>query len=78
MFQPGTSVATNDVAHYLPEICLPNQKYITDRRIPILQVVNKIISIRLTPTESFKSICESKKCWLILCDQWGKSIVLYC
>ena len=35
--------------HYLHEIHLPNQKSITHRKISILQEVNKIISIRLTP-----------------------------
>ena len=49
MFQPGTSIANNDIARYLPEIPLPNLKSTTHRRIPILQVVNKIVSIRLTP-----------------------------
>ena len=48
MLQSGNRIATNDVACYLREIPLPNQKLITHRRIPILQVVNKIISIRLT------------------------------
>ena len=41
-----TYVFTNDVACYLAEIPLPNQKSITDKWIPILQVVNK--TIRLT------------------------------
>ena len=45
MFLPGTLIATTDVAHYLSEIPLPNQNSITHRPIPILQVVNKIISI---------------------------------
>ena len=49
MFYPGTSIATNDVANYLLEIPLPSQKSVTHRQIPILQLVNKIISIRLIP-----------------------------
>ena len=44
MFQPGTFIANNDIALYLP-----NQKSRTHRQIPILQVLNKIISIRLKP-----------------------------
>ena len=49
MSQPRTSIATNNLAVYLPEILLPNQKSLTHRKIPILQVVNKIMGIRLTP-----------------------------
>ena len=44
-----TSVASNDIAYYLPEILLANKRRLTHRRIFILQVVSKIVSIRLTP-----------------------------
>ena len=31
MFQPGTLIATNDVARYLPEVSLPIQKSINSQ-----------------------------------------------
>ena len=49
MFKPRTSIATNGVGCYLPEFPLPNQKSIYFKKVLILQIVNKIISIRLTP-----------------------------
>ena len=30
-----------------------------------------------TSYESIKSVYELRKCQMILCDQWGKTIVLY-
>ena len=41
-------IATSCVARYLPEIPLPNERSLTHLWIPILQVVSKIASIRLT------------------------------
>ena len=44
MFLPGTLIA-----HYLPEILLSNQNSIIHRQIPNAQVVNTIVSIKITP-----------------------------
>ena len=49
MFLLGTWIATNDVACYLPGIPVPSQKSMTHRKMPKAQVVNKIISIKITP-----------------------------
>ena len=69
MFYPGTLTATNG------EIPLPDSKSITHRQIPILQAVTKAVTKTLYA--SIKSVCESKRCWLIFHDQQGKFIVLY-
>ena len=51
IFKQGTSIPSNGGTP--PEIPVPNQKSITQRQIPILQtvnkIVNKIVSKRLTP-----------------------------
>ena len=61
-------IATNGIAQYLPEIPLPNQNSTTHRRNFILQVVNKITSIRLT-SKPYMSLSQ------VYVNQGGASLI---
>ena len=75
IFESRRLSAANGITGYLPEISLPNRKYVViHRRISNAKVVNKIASITITPKlwyfshKSIKRVQKWKRCQLILCD----------